>query len=90
MIDDLTDTGSDKNRERAGQGVTNVATGVRDGMAACAMIGQSAINVESGGRGRLSTFVARLRLLILVVGLGDWLGRIPVAALAAVMIMVSV
>ena len=90
VIDDLTDTASDKNRECAGQGVANVATGLLGGMAGCAMIGQSVINVKSGGRGRLSTFVAGLFLLILVVGLGGWVGRIPMAALVAVMIMVSI
>ena len=67
IIDDLTDTGSDKSRECMGQGVANIATGFIGGMAGCAMIGQSMINVKSGGRGRLSTFVAGLFLLILVV-----------------------
>ncbi len=90
IVDDLTDTGSDKNRECIGQGAANIATGLLGGMAGCAMIGQSVINVKSGGRGRLSTFVAGLFLLILVVFLGPWVEKIPMAALVAVMIMVSI
>lgn len=91
LIDDITDTGSDKNREAAGQGLANVVTGFFGGMAGCAMIGQSMINVRiSGARTRLSTFAAGVFLLILVVALGDIVGRIPMAALVAVMIMVSV
>ena len=90
IVDDLTDTRSDKNRECVGQGVANVATGFIGGMAGCAMIGQSVINVKSGGRGRLSTLVAGVVLLILVVFLGDWVKQIPMAALVAVMIMVSI
>ncbi|MEO7939565.1 MAG: SulP family inorganic anion transporter [Burkholderiaceae bacterium] len=90
IIDDLTDTRSDKNRECVGQGVANIATGFMGGMAGCAMIGQSVINVKSGGRGRLSTLAAGLFLLILVVFLGDWVRQIPMAALVAVMIMVSI
>lgn len=90
IVDDLTDTKSDKNRECVGQGVANIATGFIGGMAGCAMIGQSVINVKSGGRGRLSTLAAGLFLLILVVFLGDWVRQIPMAALVAVMIMVSI
>jgi len=90
IVDDLTDTSSDKNRECKGQGIANVATGFIGGMAGCAMIGQSIINVKSGGRGRLSTLCAGLFLLILVVFLSDWLKFIPMAALVAVMIMVSI
>lgn len=90
IVDELTDTASDKNRECVGQGVANVATGFIGGMAGCAMIGQSMINVKSGGRGRLSTFVAGLFLLILIVFLGPWVKQIPMAALVAVMIMVSI
>lgn len=90
IVDDLTDTDSDKNRECKGQGVANIATGFLGGMAGCAMIGQSIINVKSGGRGRLSTFVAGVLLLIMVVFLSDWLSLIPMAALVAVMIMVSI
>ncbi len=90
IVDELTDTGSDKNRECVGQGVANIATGCIGGMAGCAMIGQSVINVKSGGRGRLSTLVAGVFLLLMVVFLGDWVGRIPMAALVAVMIMVSI
>jgi len=90
IVDDLTDTSSDKNRECKGQGIANIATGFIGGMAGCAMIGQSIINVKSGGRGRLSTLCAGLFLLILVVFLSDWLKLIPMAALVAVMIMVSI
>ena len=90
IVDDLTDTTSNKNRECVGQGVANVATGFIGGMAGCAMIGQSVINVKSGGRGRLSTLVAGLLLLIMVVFLGDWVSQIPMATLDAVMIMVSI
>jgi SulP family sulfate permease len=90
IVDDLTDTKSDKNRECVGQGFANIATGFIGGMAGCAMIGQSVINVKSGGRGRLSTLTAGVVLLILVVFLGEWVRQIPMAALVAVMIMVSV
>lgn len=90
IVDDMTDTDSNKNRECMGQGVANIATGFLGGMAGCAMIGQSVINVKSGGRGRLSTLCAGLFLLILVVFAGDWVARIPMAALVAVMIMVSI
>lgn len=90
IVDDLTDTKSDKNRECKGQGVANVATGFLGGMAGCAMIGQSMINVKSGGRTRLSTFLAGFFLLIMVVFLSDWISVIPMAALVAVMIMVSI
>ena len=90
IVDDLTDTPSDKNRECKGQGLANVATGFMGGMAGCAMIGQSVMNVKSGGRGRLSTMVAGVVLLIMVVFLNDWVAQIPMAALVAVMIMVSI
>jgi SulP family sulfate permease len=90
LVDDLTDTKSDKNRECIGQGIANTATGFIGGMAGCAMIGQSMINVKSGGRGRLSCFAAGVYLLILIVGLGDWVAIIPMAALVAIMIMVSI
>lgn len=90
IVDDLTDTPSDKNKECRGQGIANIGAGLMGGMAGCAMIGQSIINVKSGGRGRLSTFAAGTFLLILIVFLGDWLKQIPMAALVAVMIMVSI
>lgn len=90
IIDDLTDTNSDKNRECKGQGVANIASGLLGGMAGCAMIGQSVINVKSGGRGRLSCLVAGAVLLLMVVFLSDWVSQIPMAALVAVMIMVSI
>ena len=90
IVDDLTDTKSDRNQECIGQGIANTATGFIGGMAGCAMIGQSIINVKSGGRGRLSCFTAGFVLLILVVFLGDWVARIPMPALVAIMIMVSI
>ncbi|HYH17161.1 MAG TPA: SulP family inorganic anion transporter [Azospirillum sp.] len=90
IVDELTDTTSDKNRECVGQGIANFATGFIGGMAGCAMIGQSVINVKSGGRGRLSTFCAGVFLLFLIVVLGDWVKRIPMAALVAIMVMVSI
>ncbi|MDP3454723.1 SulP family inorganic anion transporter [Methyloversatilis sp.] len=90
IVDDLTDTPSNKNRECVGQGVANIASGFIGGMAGCAMIGQSVINIKSGGRGRLSTLASGVFLLMMVVFLGDWVARIPMAALVAVMIMVSI
>ena len=90
IVDELTDTRSDKNRECIGQGIANTATGFIGGMAGCAMIGQSIINVKSGGRGRLSTFCAGIFLLFMIVFLGDWVKLIPMAALVAIMIMVSI
>jgi len=90
IVDDLTDTASDKNRECKGQGIANIGAGLLGGMAGCAMIGQSIINIKSGGRGRLSTLCAGVFLLIMVVFLGEWLSKIPMAALVAVMIMVSI
>ncbi len=90
IVDDLTDTPSNKNRECVGQGVANIASGFVGGMAGCAMIGQSVINVKSGGRGRLSTLSAGLFLLALLMLVGDWVAQIPMAALVAVMIMVSI
>ncbi|MGR8930228.1 MAG: SulP family inorganic anion transporter [Gammaproteobacteria bacterium] len=90
IVDELTDTCSDKNRECKGQGLANIGAGLLGGMAGCAMIGQSVINVKSGGRGRLSTLVAGTLLLIMVVFLDDWISKIPMAALVAVMIMVSI
>lgn len=90
IIDDMTDTKSDKRAEARGQGIANIASGCIGGMAGCAMIGQSVINISSGGRKRLSTFIAGFFLLILVVFLSDILKLIPMAALVAVMIMVSI
>ena len=90
LVDELTDTKSDRNQECIGQGIANTATGFIGGMAGCAMIGQSMINVKSGGRGRLSTFTAGFVLLILVVFLGEWVAQIPMPALVALMIMVSI
>lgn len=90
IVDEMTDTPSDKNRECKGQGIANIASGLLGGMAGCAMIGQSVINVKSGGRGRLSALVAGSVLLLMVVFLSEWVGQIPMAALVAVMIMVSI
>ena len=90
IVDEMTDTPSDKHQECKGQGIANIASGFMGGMAGCAMIGQSMINVKSGGLTRLSTFSAGIFLLILVVFISDWLKVIPMAALVAVMIMVSI
>jgi SulP family sulfate permease len=91
LVDDVTDTHSDKTRESWGQGVANVLSGFFGGMGGCAMIGQTMINVKaSGARSRVSTFLAGVFLLVLVVGLGDVVALIPMAALVAVMIIVSV
>ncbi|MQR85109.1 STAS domain-containing protein [Bacillus megaterium] len=90
IVDDMTDTSSNKNQESRGQGIANIVVGFFGGMAGCAMIGQTVINVKSGGRGRLSTFVAGLFLMFLILVLGDWVVKIPMAALAGVMIMVSI
>ena len=90
IVDDLTDSSSNKNRECMGQGVANIASGFMGGMAGCAMIGQSVINVKSGGRGRLSTFSAGVFLMLMIVFASDWVAQIPMAALVAVMIMVSI
>ncbi len=90
IVDDMTDTGSDKNREARGQGIANIVSGLFGGMAGCAMIGQSGINVKSGGRGRLSTFVAAVFLIVLIVVLNNVLVKIPMAVLVAVMFMVSI
>ncbi|MGL1832073.1 SulP family inorganic anion transporter [Rhodocyclaceae bacterium SMB388] len=90
IVDDLTDTKSDKRRECIGQGTANIACGFIGGMASCAMLGQSVINIKSGGRGRLSSLLAGVYLLVMVVFLGQWVAQIPMAALVAVMIMVSI
>lgn len=90
IVDDLTDTPSDKNRECKGQGIANIGAGLMGGMAGCAMIGQSVINVKSGGRTRLSTLTAGVFLMVLILVLDEWLTQIPMAALVAVMIMVSI
>ena len=90
IVDDMTDTEGDKRQECAGQGGANIVAALFGGMGGCAMIGQSVINVTSGGRGRLSTFVAGAVLLFLLAVLGPWVGRVPMPALVAVMIMVSI
>ncbi|XOZ32151.1 SulP family inorganic anion transporter [Halomonadaceae bacterium KBTZ08] len=90
IVDDLTDSRSDKNRECRGQGIANIGSGLLGGMAGCAMIGQSVINIKSGGRSRLSALIAGVTLLVMVVFLADWVSQIPMAALVAVMIMVSI
>jgi SulP family sulfate permease len=90
IVDDMTDTVSSKSRECVGQGTGNIVSGLFGGMGGCAMIGQSVINVSSGGRGRLSTFVAGAFLLILLLVLDDILRIVPVAALVAIMLMVSI
>ncbi|MBW4668766.1 MAG: SulP family inorganic anion transporter [Cyanomargarita calcarea GSE-NOS-MK-12-04C] len=90
LVDELTDTPSDKNREAIGQGIANFVTGFIGGMAGCAMIGQSVINIKSGGRTRLSTLCAGVLLLILILALGNWVKQIPMASLVGVMVMVSI
>ena len=90
IVDDMTDTQSNKNRECYGQGASNIASALIGGMGGCAMIGQSVINVSSGGRGRLSTFIAGSFLLLLLLVLDDILRVVPMAALVAIMIMVSI
>lgn len=90
IVDDMTETDSDKRRECLGQGGANVVSALFGGMGGCAMIGQSVINVTSGGRRRLSTFVAGAFLLFLLAVLGPWVGQVPMPALVAVMIMVSI
>ncbi len=90
IVDEMTDTTSSKSRECVGQGTGNIVSALFGGMGGCAMIGQSVINVTSGGRGRLSTFVAGAFLLVLLLVLDDILRIVPVAALVAIMIMVSI
>ncbi len=90
IVDDMTETRSDKKLETYGQGIANFVTGFLGGMGGCAMIGQSVINIKSGGRHRLSTFVAGVMLLILIVALGQWVALIPMPALVAIMIFVSI
>jgi SulP family sulfate permease len=90
IVDDMTDTDSDKKSEAMGQGGANIVAALFGGMGGCAMIGQSVINVTSGGRGRFSTFVAGGFLLFLLAVLGPWVGQMPMPALVAVMLMVSI
>ncbi|WP_397341950.1 SulP family inorganic anion transporter [Paenibacillus qinlingensis] len=90
IVDEMTDTKSDKNKEVKGQGIANVVSGLFGGMAGCAMIGQTVINVKSGGRARLSTFVSGVFLLFLILVLGDVVKQIPMGALVGVMFMVSI
>lgn len=90
IVDDMTGTDSDKNKESRGQGIANIATGFFGGMAGCAMIGQSVINVKSGGRGRLSTLVAGLFLMFLIIVLGELVIQIPMPVLVGIMIMVAI
>ncbi|MFC4024898.1 SulP family inorganic anion transporter [Oceanobacillus longus] len=90
IVDDMTDTESNKNKESSGQGIANIVSGFFGGMAGCAMIGQSVINVKSGGRGRLSALVAGVFLMFLIVVLGGLVIQIPLAALAGVMFMVAI
>ncbi|MCJ8302469.1 SulP family inorganic anion transporter [Shewanella sp.] len=90
IVDDLTDTYSNKSRECKGQGIANICASLMGGMAGCAMIGQSIINIKSGGLGRLSSLAAGIFLLFMVLFLDAWLKLIPMAALVAVMIMVAI
>lgn len=90
VLDDFTDSTSDKNQEAKGQGLANIVAGFFGGMAGCAMVGQSVINVKSGGRTRLSTLTAGVVLLVIILAGSQWVSQIPMAALVAVMIMVSI
>lgn len=90
IVDDMTDTVGDKNKEARGQGIANFVTGFFGGMAGCAMIGQSVINVKSGGRGRLSTLIAGLVLMFLILVLGGVVVQIPMPVLVGIMVMVSI
>ena len=90
LLDEITDTPSNKNHEAAGQGIANIVSGLVGGMAGCAVVGESLLNHKFGGRGRLSTFCAGGFLIVLVVALGDWVGRIPMPALVAVLIAISI
>jgi SulP family sulfate permease len=90
IVDEMTDTTSDKHREAQGQGIANIVNGFFGGMAGCAMIGQSGINVRAGGRTRLSTLSAGVFLIILIFILGESVARIPLGALVSVMFMVSI
>jgi SulP family sulfate permease len=90
LVDELTDTKSSKNKEVQGQGIANIVTGFLGGMAGCGMVGQSIINVRSGGRSRLSTFVSGAFLLFLIIILKDVVMQVPMAALIGVMIMVAI
>ena len=90
VLDDITGTDSDKNKEARGQGIANIVNGFFGGMAGCAMIGQSVINVKSGGRGRLSTFVSGFFLMFLIIVLGDFVVQIPMAILVGIMMMVCI
>ncbi|MFT8972221.1 SulP family inorganic anion transporter [Zymomonas mobilis] len=90
VVDDLTDSSSDKDRESWGLGIANIAASLFGGIAGCGMIGQTVGNVRYGGRGRLSTFAAGMFLMIFMLGLRSWVSEIPVAALVAVMVMVSI
>lgn len=89
VVDEMTDTSSDKNQEAIGQGFANIVAGFFGGMAGCGMIGQSVLNVTSGGRSRLSTLSAGVILIVSILGLGQWVGQIPMAALVTVMFVVS-
>lgn len=90
VLDDMTETSSNKNTEARGQGIANFINGFFGGMAGCALIGQSVINVKSGGRGRLSTFTAGIFLMVLIILLGDLVAAIPMPVLVGIMIMVSI
>ena len=90
VVDDLTDTPSNKNKEAFAQGIANFVSGLFGGMAGCAMIGQSVINIKSGGRTRLSTLSAGVFLLLFMLFLGSQVQKIPMAVLVAIMIMVSI
>ena len=90
ILDDATDTSSNKNKEARGQGIANIISSLFGGMAGCALVGQSVMNNENGGKSRLSTLISGLSLLLMIILLKTWIGAIPMAALVAIMITIAV
>ena len=90
ILDDVTDTNSNKNKEARGQGIANIIASLFGGMAGCALVGQSVMNTENGGKSRLSTFSSGVSLLLMIILFKDWIGAIPMAALVSVMITISI
>jgi len=90
ILDDATDSNSNKNKEARGQGIANIVASLFGGMAGCALVGQSVMNTENGGKSRLSTLTSGLSLLIMILAFKSWIGSIPMAALVAVMITISI
>ena len=90
ILDDVTDTSSNKNKEARGQGISNIVASLFGGMAGCALVGQSVMNTENGGKSRLSTLSSGISLLIMIILLKSWIGAIPMAALVAIMITIAI